>query len=232
MAIANLKMSDDVEKATDTLGGGGALDTNIYPIQVKVVYLGKSKGGALSATIVGKLEDGSDFKSTQWITSGDAKGNKPYYERNGKKYPLPGYSVVDDLCRLASGTALGDAEMEENMVNIYDFDKGKDIPTEVDCIVGLEDETVMLAIQKQLEDKNADDGTGKFVPTGETRTTNEVSKVFSADGATYLEISDELEVEFGQKWLDKNKGKVRDRTSKDAGASGAPKKAAKKAMFT
>ena len=244
MSLSALKMDKDVEKATDNLGGG-ALDTNVYKLKVKTVYFGKSDGGAMSATLIGDLEDGSEFKSTQWITSGKAKGGKPYYERNGKKYPLPGYSIIDDLCQLTIGMSVGDAETEEKSVGIYDFELQKDVATEVECLADIKGMEVYLAIQKQLVDKTAENpefddskpankDTNKLrLPTGETREENEVIKVMSEDGATWKEISDDAESQFGEKWLTKNKGKVRDRTDKSgaAGSAGAPKKSAKKKMF-
>ena len=228
----NLKQDASVEKAVDTLGGGGVLDTNVYPFQVKTIYLGESKTGAVSATVVGKLENGSEFKTTQWIVSGNAKGNKPYYERNGKKYPLPGYTIIDDICLAITGKSLGDAEMEEKTIKIYDYEVSKEVPTEVDCICDVEDGEVFLAISKQLEDKTEDDGAGGRTPTGETRETNEVAKVMNTDGATMLEVKDGLAIEFGDKWLKKNEGKVRDRTTKTSGTAGAPAKASTgKKMF-
>ena len=54
----------------------------------------------------------------------------------------------------------------------------------------------------------------------------------NTDGATLLEVKDGLAIEFGDKWLKKNEGKVRDRTTKSAGTSGAPAKASTaKKMF-
>jgi hypothetical protein len=230
----NLKQDQDIEKATDSLGGGGVLDSNIYPFQIKTIYLGSSKTAAVSATVVGKLENGSEFKTTQWIISGNSKGNKPYYERNGKKYPLPGYTVIDDICQIVTGTSLGDIEMEEKTVKIYDFELGKEVPTEVDCICDVEDGEVFLAVIKQLEDKTEDDGAGgRSVIVGESRETNEVAKVLNADGATLLEVKDAAEIVWKDKWLTKNEGNVRDKRAKGTGAAGAPQKASTaKKMFS
>jgi len=226
-----LQMSEDVEKAKDTLGGGGVLDTDIYLSTLKTVYFSESKGGAMSATVIAELEDGSEFKTTQWILSGDAKGNLPYYERNGKKYPLPGYSVIDDLCELTLGMSVSEAETEEKSVKIYDFELQKEVPTEVDCLADIKGHTILFAVQKQLEDKNEKAENGSYVPTGEYRETNEIAKVFNEDGATFNEVQDKTSAVFGEKWLAKNKGKVRDRTSKQQGTAGTPQSSAKKGMF-
>jgi hypothetical protein len=232
MSLSALKMDADVEETTDTLGGS-VLDSDIYKVTIKTIYMGNStKTNAMSATVIGTLKDGSEFKNTQWVLSGDTKGNKPYYERNGKKYPLPGYAVIDDICKLTIGKSLGDAETEENIVKIYDYESQKDVPTEVDCIADVAGHEVLLAIQKQLEDKTEEAADGTRIATGETRDTNEVSKVLDPEGATWLENKEKTEPEFAEKWLTKNKGKVRDKTSKKAGSTGAPKKSAKKAMFS
>ena len=229
MSKLDLKMDEDVEKATDSLGGG-VLDTDIYKATVQTIYLGTAKEGATSATLVATLADGTEFKSTQWIKSGDSKGNKPYYERAGKKYPLPGYSVIDDICKLAAGVKLGEAEMEEKTVKIYDFELSKEVATEVDCICDVKGEVVHLAIQRQLEDKNIQNASGEYVPSGETREINEVAKVLSEDGSTCVELTDKVDAEWADKWLTKNKGKIRDKTKKVAGSTGTPK-TAKKKMF-
>ena len=61
MAI-NLKMDKDVEKATDSVGGGGVLDTDIYGMTIKAIYLGNAESGAVSATILATMKDSTDFK--------------------------------------------------------------------------------------------------------------------------------------------------------------------------
>jgi len=246
MSLSQLKLDNDVEQAADVLGGGGAKETGIYPFTVKHAYMHKSAGGALGISV--RCDDGSGgtFDTTQWVASGDAKGNKPYYERNGKKYPLPGYSIIDDMCQLGTDVALADMDTEEKTIKLYDFDEQKEVPTEVDMLVDLVGANVYLAIQKCLVDKteenpNFDDSkredkisNPKRIPTGETREENEVSKVFEASSKlTAKEIADNVdECVFFDKWLAKNEGKVRDKTSKDAKKTGTAKAGSpKKKMF-
>ncbi len=226
-------MDSDVEQATDSLGSS-VLETGLYGMTLKAVYLGKADSGAVSATILAERQDGSAFKSTQWIVSGDKKGNKPFYTNAaGKKFPLPGYTVIDDICQIVAGVPLSDIEMEEKTLKIYDFDTKKDVPTEVDCICDLAGNNVVLAIQKITENKSEKDGEGVYQPTNETRDINDISKVLNDEGATRIELRDEEAVEWSEGWEKKNKGKTRDKTSKEAGTAGAPaKKTAKKKMFS
>lgn len=227
-------MDSDVEEATDTLGSGGILETGLYSIKLKAAYLGKSDKGATSVTIVGEMQNGSSYKSTQWIVSGDEKGNKPFYVNNqGKKFPLPGYTIIDDICQIVAGVPLSDIEMEEKTLKIYDYELKKEVNTEVDCICDLDGQTVVLAIQKIIENKSEKDEEGNYQPTRETRDINDISKVLNDEGATRIELRDEEAVEWSEAWETKNKGKTRDKTSKEVGTEGAPaKKSAKKKMFS
>ena len=76
----------DIEKGGDSLGGQLILPTDIYLGVIKAAFGGKSSGGARSVTIHFQTESGKDMKETIYVTSGDAKGNKHYYERDGKKF--------------------------------------------------------------------------------------------------------------------------------------------------
>src|SRR5699024_11688381 len=57
--------------------------------------------------------DAGDFRAQVYFTSGNAKGNKPTYEKNGKEYFLPGYTVINDMMLMATGCELPDADRSE-----------------------------------------------------------------------------------------------------------------------
>ena len=212
--LNHLKQDEDVQKANDSIGGG-ALESNIYPFTVKAAYMGTSASGAVSVTFVGSVDDksdeGYDFRTVQWVVSGDAKGNNPYYERNGKKFPLPGFTVADDFARHITEKAIGDLETEEKTIKVYNFDQGKEIDTEVDMIVNLIGGKVNLAIQQRLVNKNVkDDATGAYVPTADTRTEYEVSKVLEMDtGLSILELEKgSTDTDYANKWPKKKIGRA------------------------
>mgnify|MGYP000337872451 CR=1 FL=1 len=230
MSLSKLKLDNDVEEAVDTLGSGGALESNIYPMMITAAFMGKSKGGAVSVTLHTKTPEGLEFKQVLYVTSGKAKGRNPYYEKNGKKYPMPSYTVVDDICRLTTDTAFSDMETEEKTIKLWDYDASKELPQEVDMLVDLIGESVYLAISKSVENKNVKNAEGNYVPTAETREVNDISKVFDAESKlTTVEIKKDIEEpEFFDSWLDKNEGKTRDKTVKVDGVPGVPGQGKKK----
>lgn len=222
--LANLT-SQGLEESTDRLGGFSALETDIYTGKVKVAYLGKSSGGATSITVIAMLGD-KEFRSTQYVTN--KKGENWFLNKNDptKKVPLPGFTIIDDLCLCTTGKPLSEQSAEEKMLNIYDADAKKEIPKAVNVLVELIGADVSLAIEKVIVDKNVKNAAGDYVPTGETREENEVAKVFNADQRlTVAEArAGETQPKFWDAWLERNKGKTRDKTDKSGGAAGAPTK--------
>ena len=88
--FSNLKeKTKNVEAVKDSLGGGfGTKESDIYTGTVKVAYVGKADSGAdWMQLIIENLKgsDGNDageFRTQVYFTSGNAKGNKPTYEKN------------------------------------------------------------------------------------------------------------------------------------------------------
>ena len=210
MSLFKNLTTDGVEKSEDRLGGFSILDSDIYETTIKAMYAGESQKGAMSVTLIGDV-GGREYRETIYITSSKSKGQKNYYERDGKKMPLPGFTVIDDICLIATGKPLADQDTEEKVVNIYDFDQKKEVPTTVPMLVEALGQKVALGIQKQLENKNVQNASGEYEATEETREINVVDKVFHPE---------------------LNKGEVRDRREikeGQGGASGRPAKAAPKA---
>ena len=219
-----------VEEAKDTLGGGGRgpLDTDAYGVTIKMAYIDYSKGGAMSVNFDFETEDGRKLRDQQWVTSGDAKGNKNYYvDRNGKNQFLPGYTLVNDICMLTLEVPLEETDPEEKVISIYDFAQGKEVPTPKMVITELLGQKVTLAVEKQIVDKNVKDASGNYVPSGETREQNEVVKAFHEEyGVTVGEAKMGLkEADFLNRWVEKNKGNVRNKAkgAADGATAGAPK---------
>ena len=234
MTLSALKMDSDVEETTDVLGGGGVIDSSIYSLKIDAAYMLKSKKGALGVALRGEI-NGSPYREQVFITGGDAKGNKPFYERNGKKYPLPGYTTIDDICIHACNTSIADMETEEKNIKVYDHDEGKEVNTEVDMLVELIGETVSVAVKHIRKFKQEENAEGKWVDTAEIRDVNEISKSFSEDGFTVPELRKEEEATFADKWLAKSEGVVfgnaaKSDTPASAGTAGAPKPSGKR-MF-
>ena len=229
--LAGLKTDVKVEEETDSLGGRQLVDTDAYPCVVSMMYLGESKGGARNVTIIAKTEAGVEIKEVVYFTSGTAKGCKTTYEKGGKHFALPGFNIVSAIVGLAAGIELSDCTTESRIVKVYDGEQQKEVEKEVDCIVEMFDAEITFGIEKQIVDKTKkNESTGAYDATGETREQNEIVKIFrTEDGLTMVEAMAGAEkAEFMDKWIEKNKGNVRNKAKGivAGGTAGAPGAAA------
>lgn len=228
--LNNLKSPANVKKETDSIGSF-ILDSAIYPMDVDLAFIGKSKGGAMSLTL--HMSNGNkSLKTTLWITSGNEKGNKTtYVDRNKNDVHLPGYLIANNLCLLTLGKEIHTLETEVKKVKLYDYDAGKELLKDVDVIVDLIGQKILAGVMKQIVDKNIKNDAGVYVPSGNTKEENEIDKLFRAtDGKTVVEIDAKAdEAEFIKTWEKKWTGIVKNRSkaNKDSGAkAGAPAAAA------
>ena len=236
--FANLK-SDDLEKATDSLGGKQIFPTDAYPSKIKVAYAGRSDGGAQSITFVLGMSDGKEYRETVYVTN--KKGENYFLNKNdlSKKVPLPGIVIADHICMVATGMPLCEQETEDKVLKVWDNVAKAEVPTTVPVLVGLLNQDIVVGIQQSISFVSKKNEAGEYVDTDETRQENNIEKVFAADG-TFRTVPEALNGEeegtFYAKWLDKNKGQVRDKTKNtkatgagtkptpSAGVSAAPKK--------
>ena len=231
--LANLATDANIEDEKDSVGGGSRIvESGLYESTVSMAYLQKSKGGALGLFLTLKAGD-KDIKQTLWMTSGDAKGNKNYYEdKNGDKKYLPGFNTANSLCLLTVGKEIAAMEPEQKVVNVYSPEAKADVPTKVDVLTDLLGQEILVGVLKQTVDKTTKNDAGVYVPTGETREENEVDKFFRAsDRKTTAEIRAQADAAFADTWEKKWTGVTRDRATKNLGAGakvGAPAQAAKK----
>ena len=116
--FGNLK-SDGLEQTQDRLGGGyQPKETDIYTGKIKALYAGKSAGGAQSVSLILSLADGSEYRETFWITN--KKGENFFLNKDDKtkKVPLPGFTIVDDLCLVTTGKPLAEQDTEEKTIKL------------------------------------------------------------------------------------------------------------------
>lgn len=237
--FGNLKeKTQNVEAAKDSLGGGnfGAKESDIYTGKVKVAYVGKADSQADWMQIIVedlKNSDGlsaGEFRAQVYFTSGKDKGNKPTYEKNGKEYFLPGYTVINDMMLMATGKELSASDFEEKIVKVYDFDQKAEVNKSVMVPVELIGQEIMFALEKIVEPKQSKGDDGKYHDNGETREVNEIQKLFHPELlVTVIEAQEAEKAEkdltpelavFHAAWLEKNKGKTRDKTKGSAGGAG------------
>jgi len=238
--LKNLTTSDDIQQERDSLGGARLLDTDIYPMTITMAYLKKSDGGALALNVHMKTEDNIEHRAQFWMTSGDKKGNKNYYEdKNGEKQYLPGFNQANAIALLAVGKEISELDTEDKSVSLYDSKAKAEVPTKVPVVMDLLQKEITVAMHRQTVDKTAkDEASGEYLPTGESREENEIDKIFrTRDMMTVAEIRGQAEkATFHETWLTKNKGQVRDKRSKGTtttpgktgGAPGAGATSAKK----
>ena len=204
----------------------GPVDSNIYDFVIDMAYVDKSKGGATSVNFTFKNQEGNVVKVQEWVSSGDAKGNRNFYlDKNGKKNYLPGFKTVNDITLLAIGKELSTVPTEPKMVKLYDFDQRKEVPQQKEVIVDLLGEEITLGLFKQIEDINTKNSEGVYVPSGHTIEKNVINKVFrTKDSMTTVEIKAQAtEAQFINSWKEKYVGIVVDKSAAKAGHKPKPK---------
>lgn len=224
-----LTTDSTIANETDSVGGSGPVDSALYPMTIGMAYLKKSDGGALGLFLTLKTEDGKEVRSTIYVTSGNAKGNKNYYEKDGEKHYLPGFNIANSLALLTVGKELSELDTEEKIIKLYDFTARAEIPTKVPVIMDLLNQPIIAGIIKQIVDKNVKNDAGDYVANGETREENEIDKFFRAsDKMTVAEIyAQATEPAFYETWGKKWTGQVKNKAKGAAagGVAGAPKAA-------
>ena len=228
--LSTINIDDNIAEEKDSLGGGSSvLESALYPMTVALAYMGKSDGGAMSLNLLLKGEDGRDLKQTLWITSGTAKGCKPYYEnKDGEKSYLPGFLHADALALLTVGKKINTLDTEEKVINVWSSAARAEVPTKVQMVTELLGQEITVGLIKQTVDKTRkNEATGQYEATGETRDENEIDKLFrTRDGKTTSEIRAQAEEatfikSWGEKWTGKTKNKAKSAGSN--GTAGAPK---------
>lgn len=223
--LSGLTVDNDIKQEQDVIGGFGPLESNIYESTITMAFLQKSRSGALGFHVHFETDDKKTYRQTLYVTSGDAKGNKNYYvNQKGEKHYLPGFDHADAMCLLTVGKGLAEMDTEDKVVNVYSPEAGKEVPTTVPVLTELLGKKVLVGLKKQIEDKRAKNpNTNQYEPTGETRESNEIDKIFRAeDGFTTAEIRAQADkAAFVHTWKEKWEGKTHDKSTKSAGGSGA-----------
>jgi hypothetical protein len=212
--------TEGLEETEDRLGGYTVYPSAIYNAVIKMAYAGKAASGAHFVTFEFDLGNSQTYRETCYFTN--KKGENFWINESKKKVPLPGFTMIDDICLLTTEQPLASQNTEDKMVKVYDSEAKKEVPKSVPVLMDLIGKPISLGILKQLESKNAKNAAGEYVATGETRDTNIIDKAFHTDTKlTVVEARAGKDAgEFWDKWLEKNKDVVRDRRAKTGGASG------------
>lgn len=215
MGLFDNLTTEGLEESKDVAGGGGyqPLPSDIYSAVIKLAYANKSRSSDAQSVTFHADINGNEYRETVWITSG--KGVNYYVSKeDGKtRIPLPGFAIIDELCLLATKEPLSAQTTEEKVVKLYNYEEKKEVPTPVPVLTSLIGTQVKLGVLREIVDRTARDDSGNYVPTGETRTQNVVSKVFHAEtNKTVNEYRHNVKnPEFYTTWLAQNQGKDRNR---------------------
>ena len=224
--LKGLASDSTIANERDSVGGSRVVESGLYPTTITLAYVTKAASGALGLVLSVRTEDKKDIRQTLWMSSGDAKGNKNYYEKDGEKNYLPGYLLANSLALLTVGKEISELDTEQKVINAWNSEAKAEVPTKVDMIMELINQPIISAIIKQVVDKTKKDGNNVYQPTGETREENEFDKFFRAkDSMTTAEIRAQAETAvFAAQWSAKWTGLTKERASASKGNAGAPGK--------
>tara|TARA_B110000238_G_scaffold199513_1_gene246773 strand:- start:57 stop:803 length:747 start_codon:yes stop_codon:yes gene_type:complete len=221
--LDKLKTTEAIGNETNSLGGGGLLESGAYDMSIETAYFDTSKGGAMSLNLGFKDASGRTLRQTIYVTSGTAKGCNNYYidKKSGDKKYLPGFNTANSICLLANGDEISAQEIETKTLMIFDYEARKEVPQQKEVVMTLLGKDVTLGIKKVVENKREQNSAGAWVSAsdGSTRTINEIDKVFrTSDHMTTPEIRAEApEATFYEGWVAKNTGVNRDKSDAKAG---------------
>lgn len=192
----------------DSLGGSRLLDTGIADMAIKMFYAITARSGAAGVVVIFEDDKKRTLQITEYISSGDEKGNKNFYvdKESGEEKLLPGYVKIDGLCMLANQKELDAQVWEEKLVPIYNFDAKTDVNTKVFVATSMLGCKVKLGVHKVNENKTKkNDATGKYDPINEAREVNVIDKFFHVEtGKTMSEYRERKDAaEFLPKWVAK-----------------------------
>lgn len=228
--FGDLTSTENLEETKDTVGGGGfdAVPSDVYDAEILVAYAGQSNSSPARNVTLHLKCDGKEVRETIYITN--RKGENFYLDKDDdkKKMPLPGFETIDDICLLITGESLLDQDTETKTVNVYNFDEKKEIPTPVECLTALHEQTIKLGILRKVSNYEKKGPSGNYEPqanedgTPKTRTQNEIDKVFHPEtGRTVNEYRQEIETaEFLEVWSKRNVGKDRNSVKPIGGGAG------------
>ena len=217
--------TEGLEEAEDRLGGFTLFETDAYDALIKAFYVvlpndpaaSKAKGIAIVADINGK-----EYKETIWILTKEGKNYFLNKQDQTKKVALPGYQTIDDICFATTGSGLDKLDFDDKIINVYNPEHKKEMPTNVKMGMAVVGQTVTLGIQKVLVNKQVKDSNGAYQDTADSREENQIQKVFhTPTKVTIVEAKANKPAEFFEAWVKKNKGVTRDnRKIKDGANTG------------
>lgn len=230
--LSNFKLGSDVkvEARSDSTGGPSLLESALYNMDVDIIYIDQSKGGAYSMNFrfKGKEDPNQTYRETIYFTN---RNGEPTYndKKDGSKRPLPGFTKVNEILLAICGKEMSDIETQKATIKVWQ--DGAEVNAQREVLVETRGLPVTLGIQKITTNKQVKSG-DQYVddPTGATRDFNEIHTAFRfEDTMSVAEIERGAEeAKFHTQWTTKLAGKTIDKVKKTSGGAtaGAPPAAA------
>lgn len=223
-----------VEEQQDRLGGQYTVDSGLYDATIKLAYITNSQSSKAKCVVTVLDLNGFELTTRTWVTNSQGK---PTYEKNNKKFTLPGYELINDMCLMSTGIGLAEQTIEDKTIKVYDPNEQKEVDKNMPVITSVLGKPVTVAVLKVIENKQKKGNDGKYHDINEKREINEIDKFFHTETKmTTVEVMKKTQIAeadlFYTKWGEKNSGKTRDKYKEVAGTapssgSGAPSKQSK-----
>ena len=207
--FASIQNANIQTKEEDVLGGSRTVPSNVYPAGIKLAYLDAAASGAICVVFdFAMLVNGKERNHKETIYISNKNKEFTYKDKqSGEAKPLPGFVTVDSICKAVTGKSITELSTEKKTIKVYDYDQKAEVPQEKEVLMDLIRGKLELGIIETIVDKNVKTDNG-YVPSGETREQNELSKVFNEDGLTQLEKeSGATEAKFKAAWVEQYAGK-------------------------
>jgi len=202
--------TEDLEQAKDTVGGFQRVESGVYSATIKMAYVTQSTGGATGIGLE-LVIDKQPYNETVWVSS--REGKNFYVGQDGTKRPLPGFTLINDLCLLVTVTPLANQETAVKKVEVYDWEAKGKVLKALPVLTDLIGQKTQVGILKQTVNKRAQNSAGVYVPVAEIREENVLHKVFHADtNQTANEEKAGVEAGFIDRWKEQYEGKLVDKT--------------------
>lgn len=188
----------------------GPLTAGTYPAKIRIAYMDNYASGAIFLGLeLVLMVNGAEQRYKEQICMSNKDGKLTYTSKEGEVRPLPGYQLADTLCKLVTSKPFFEMSSETKAIKLYDKETRKEEVKEREVLMDLINKELMVGILTEKRDH--------YSKEGETVTTNKIDKLFTITGHSLSEMiahGIDKEPEYIQKWNEKNKGKVQDRTSR------------------
>jgi hypothetical protein len=165
-----LQEGEELQKKFDE-ASDGFKEGEIHDVRIRLAYLGIYDSGAKYFVIEFEKENGQRDNIRETITSGDEKKNKTYYEKDGKKLPLPGINKINSILKTV-GTNVLEIKPTNTVIEVFGKKEQRPVFKE------LTGKKLKVGVQKE---ESENDGivyvNSKFTPLSIDASDEEIDKV-------------------------------------------------------